>query len=556
MTATPSTWFLLADQPGWRRSVLLSDGTTVADGTLRLAPVAIRSVLDCPPEQVLELDCCERAVLQREDRRVALVTGTGQVRAYAGPWRVTEDGVAIAVADWVIPADGCDPVREWPAGTWEPTGLVPLANGGIGVLDGEIVHVVDALGRWHGAVPAAELPGCPWPEDAEAYLRSGTSTTEALDSGLPGCRWHRVVLHGTVPIGCRVQVEALATDADLTPAEVAVLPMDRWSAVGIFGDASAVSWDALLSTARGRYCWLRLTLVGDGTDTPVIEDVEVHLPRRTSMRYLPAVYAAGESEALERLLALTDTVRASVTTHLDLGYRQLDPRAADASSARDLLSWLGSLVGMIGLAGLPVERRRRLIAAAADLYRRRGTPDGVARHVALWLDRRTMVLEHYRLRRWAVLDQGRLGDATRLFGREIVARLQLDGESAIGSFQLVSVPSPRTDPVRVDAHRFTVLVHAEPGDDPDDLAARAERLLAIIRPAHTVGAVTVVTPSARVGQQASLGLDAVVAGSPSSARLATRLGAGAPDGRVLARDPRRGHLRSIEIDARVGTRVG
>ena len=556
MITPPSTWFLLADQPGWRRSVLLSDGTTVADGTLRLDQLATRSVLDCPPAEVLELDCCEHAVLQRDERRVALLTGTGQVRAYAGPWRVVVDGVAPAVAAWLIPAEGCDPVRTWPVGTWEPSGLVPLAGGRIGVLDGETVHVLDTLGSWHGTVPAAQLPGCPWPEGAEPYLRSGVSVTEALDSGIPGCRWHRVMLHGSVPLGCRVEVEAFATDADLTPAELAVLPADRWSAVGVWGDAALTSWDALLSTPRGRYCWLRLRLLGDGADTPVIDDIEVHLPRRTSMRYLPAVYAAGESDALERLLALTDTVRASVTSHLDLGYRQLDPRAADASPARDLLGWLGSLVGMTGLGGLPVERRRRLVAAAADLYRRRGTPDGVARHVALWLDRRVMVLEHYRLRRWAVLDQGRLGDATRLFGREIVARLQLDGDSAIGRFQLISVPSPRTDPVRVDAHRFTVLVHAEPGDDVDELTARATRLLATIQPAHTVGAVTVVTPSARVGQQASLGLDAVVAGPAPAARLGTHLNDDAASGRVLARDPRYGHLRSIEIDARVGTRVG
>lgn len=563
-----SSWYLLADRPGWRRAVLLSDATTVADGSLRLAQVAQRSVLDCPPAEVLELPCCEHAVLEREQRRVALVTGTGQVRAYAGPWRypVLADqppqpaAVEPAHPTWTIPADGCEPVVQWPADTWDPTGLVALGDW-IGVLDTTtepaVVHLLDALGGWHGAVPAAEVPGCPWPEDAESYLRSGTSTTEALDSGLPGCRWHRVVLHGTVPPGGRVEVEALVVDADLTPAEVAVLPADRWTPVGIFGDAALGTWDAMLRTPRGRYCWLRLTLVGDGTDTPVVDEIEVHLPRQTSMRYLPAVYAAGESDALERLLALTDTVRASVVTHLDLGHRQVDPRTADASPVRDLLSWLGSLIGMTGLTGLPVERRRRLIAAAPDLYRRRGTPDGVARHVGLWLGRPAMVLEHYRLRRWAVLgDAARLGDATRLFGRDIVRRLQLDGGSAIGAFQLISLPSPRTDPVRLDAHRFTVFVHAQPGDDPEELAATADRLLAVIRPAHTVSAVTVVTPAARVGQQASLGLDAVVAGSPPPARLATRLGAAAPDGRVLARDPRRGHLRSIEIDARVGTRVG
>jgi hypothetical protein len=205
---------------------------------------------------------------------------------------------------------------------------------------------------------------------------------------------------------------------------------------------------------------------------------------------------------------------------------------------------------MVGMGALPVARRRRLVAAAAALYRRRGTPDGVARHVELWLGRPTAVLEHYRLRRWAVVDQARLGDATRLFGRDVVQRLRLDGGSSIGAFRLVSTPSPQLDPFAVYAHRFTLLVRARPGDDVERLAATAARVLAAVRPAHTLSSVSVVTPTARVEEQATLGLDAVVAGPPPAGRLGDRLGI------VLARDPRRSDLRSIGIDARVGTRAG
>jgi hypothetical protein len=171
----------------------------------------------------------------------------------------------------------------------------------------------------------------------------------------------------------------------------------------------------------------------------------------------------------------------------------------------------------------------------------------------MWLGRRTQVVEHYRMRRWAVLNQGRLGDATRLFGPQIVRRLQLDEYATIGAFRLVDTPSPRLDPFGVYAHRFTLFVHAREGDDPEHLAAAAARVVAAAQPAHTSSAVAVVLPRMRVGVQASLGLDSVVAGPPPPSRLGEdRLGAGPV---VVARDPARGDRPAVGIDARVGTRA-
>ena len=559
-------WFLLADHPGWRASTVLGAGTSYDDGVLRLAALPMPSVLDCPPATWIDLPCCERAELRPEERTVVLVTGTGQVRAVAGPWGVLrgedQDATVEVTGTWRVPDDGCLPVREWPDGAWAPSGLLALEDGLIGVLDSSagLVHAIDRHGVRRGVRAAATMPGCPVPDGSRRYITSGTACTVALDSGLPGCRWHRVVLNGEVRQGCHVEVEVLVTDADLGEAEVAVIADSRWSPVGVFGDPALTRWDALARAPRGRYLWLRLTLRGDGSDTPVVRDVEVHFPRDTSLRHLPAVYAAGDTDDLDRFLALTDTIRDSVTGLLDTFPRELDPRSADASRGRDLLGWLASWVGMTGTGALPEVRRRRLVEAAAELYRRRGTPDGVARHVGLWLGRRVDVLEHYRLRRWAVLDEGRLGDATRLFGREIVGRLQLDGGSAIGAFRLVSTPSPRLDPWAVYAHRFTLFVHAHDGDDPDDLAAKASAVVAGVQPAHTVSAVVVVTAHGRVGEQATLGLDAVVAGRLPSARLGDRLADGSAAlglarATTIARDPRRGDLPAIGIDARVGTRA-
>lgn len=515
-----STHVLLAERPGWRAVPTLSHDVAV-DGPLRLAPLPGPSVFDLPAETVIELPKCQRGVVDAACGRVLIITGTGQIRLVFTP----------------------------PGGeaAWKPVGLVFLPPDRLAVLDAShVVHLFDCSGTWQGTV--ADLPA-PQPADAEPrYPAAGVLVSTALDSGLPGCRWHRIELRGGVPQGARVEVATLTTEEDLSTAEIALLD-DRWVPAATFGDPEATEWDTLVFSPPGRYLWLRLSLLGDGSGTPELLDVAVHPFRHTSLERLPGIFAAGEADFLERFLALTDTVRASVTELLDTLPLELDARSADASVRRDFLGWLGGWVGMDDLGRLPEGRRRRLIRAAAELYRRRGTPDGVARHVGLWLGRRVEVLEHYRLRRWAVTGQARLGDASELFGPGIVRRLRLDEYATIGEFALVSTPSPRLDPFAVFAHAFTVYVHAAACDDATNLREAAARIVAAVSPAHTRAEVAVVRASATVGVQARLGLDALVAGPPPAGRVGDEIGL------AVAADPRTGGLSSIGIDARLGTRA-
>jgi phage tail-like protein len=546
-----SRHFLLARRPGWRGSALLSTGV-VLDGGLQLAALPAPSVFDEPPALAVNLPCCRRAVLDAAGRRVLLSAGTGQVLRVIGPVRVhsaTADGPVEpepVEPSLQVPDVGCDPVPVWPDGTWQPFGLVALGPD-IAVLDRDHrIHRFDGNGHYLGRLN--DLPAARTSAEGARFGAEGRLTTVGLDSGLPGCGWHRVVLSGSVPSGTQVEVRTLTTDLDLTEAEVAGLD-DRWRTAAIVGELAGTGWDALVAGPPGQYLWLRLVLRGDGQLSPRIDDVEVHFPRVTSRDRLPAVFATGESDFLERFLALTDTVRASVTELLDHLPWELDARSADADDRRDFLAWLGSWIGMDDIDRLPVPRQRRLIRAAAELYRRRGTPDGVARHTGLWLGRRTVVLEHYQLRRWAVHNASRLGDASELFGPEVVRRLKVGDYSTIGEFALVGVPSPRTDPFRVFAHAFTLFVHAGRDDDTAALAASARRIVAAVSPAHTSPVVCVVRPTARLGVQSRLGMDAVVAGPQPAGHLGDQLGI------ALAADPRAGGLTSIGIDARVGTRA-
>ena len=519
----PGRQVLLARRPGWRGSATLSDGVIVDEGRLRLADVAPRSVFDCPPAQAVALPDCQRGLLDAAGSRVLIVTGTGQVRRIIGP----------------LPG-------------WQPIGLVFLPPDRLAILDARhLVHLVachQADWRDPHVETVTDVPGCPWPEGARRYVSTGSHVTVALDSGLPGCRWHAVRLAGVLAPGTAVDAQTLTTDLDLTEAQVA-LQADQWTPAATFGDPTLGEWDALVRGIPGQYLWLRLVLRGDGTETPLLDAASVSWSRHTSIERLPAVFAAG-SDHLERLLAITDSLRDGVVDRFAGFAAELDPRSADADPTRDFLSWLGTWVGMDGLAALPVERRRRLVEAAADLYRRRGTPDGVARHVGLWLGRRTVVLEHFRLRRWAVADQARLGDDSELFGDAIVRRLRLGEFSQIGQFALVSVPSPQIDPFRVYAHHFTLFVHACPGDDLDKLASDAARVAAGVAPAHCAAHVSVVTATARLGLQARLGMDAVISGPPAPGRVGEALAL------AVAPDPARSGLAAVGFDAHVGSTLG
>jgi hypothetical protein len=192
------------------------------------------------------------------------------------------------------------------------------------------------------------------------------------------------------------------------------------------------------------------------------------------------------------------------------------------------------------------------VREAAGLYRVRGTPEGVRRFVSLFCGVEVRLLEHYRLRRWAIAGRGRLGDATELFGPEIVRRLQLDEFSEIGSFQLIDTDDPLRDPFFVYAHRFSLFLLA---CEDERLLARARRVAELAKPAHTDVDVSAVEPRLRVGSQSTIGLDSVVGAVPPPGRTGdARLGRGL----VVGPDPRLGGraLAQIGTRARIGVDTG
>lgn len=374
--------------------------------------------------------------------------------------------------------------------------------------------------------------------DGGGYPRRGEARTEPLDSGWTARVWHRIRLTACIPPGTSVRIDTLTAEAPFDPDTVSALPTDRWTPGPEFhsgqSDGRSETLDQLIRSSGGRYLWLRVVLAGSGSATPAIESLRVELPRNTSTRFLPSIYTADPvaGDFTQRFVALFDTMTATIDQHLDQLPAFFDPWAVPdgtkglggLSDYGDFLSWLAEWVGAANDAGLPTHTRRALIARAAELYARRGTPSGVADFVGLFSGSTVRVLEQYRLRHWAFAGRTQLG-VDQLFGPSIVGRLQLDVFSRIGEFTLIDTGDPALDPFSVHAHRFTVFLLPHADTTPDDAQRWAAIAVELAKPAHTVADLVLVRARMCVGQQSTIGFDTVVGGLPAPGE-SQRLGHG------------------------------
>lgn len=356
------------------------------------------------------------------------------------------------------------------------------------------------------------------------YVNSGTYVSQALDSLIYNCTWHRVVLRAAMAPGTRVRVATFTSSAPRSDAEIADLPDTRWTPAAVHSQVGEGEWDCLIRSVPGRYLWLRLTLEGDGSATPVIHGIKVYFPHATWLDYLPAVYREDvvSADFLSRFLGLFETAWDRIGTEIENIARYFDPESTPATSSTpgqiDFLSWLASWLGLALERHWPEDRRRRLVEQAHQLYRLRGTPEGMRLHIELYLGVKPYILEHFKLRRWLTVNHARLGDQSVLWGNAIVRRLQLDEFSRIGEFQLIDSGDPLRDPFHHYAHQFSVLVPV-PGGASDLQRQTIQRIVEQSKPAHTQGHLHIVRPRLRVGIQSFVGIDTVIGCYPDEVVL-------------------------------------
>ena len=393
------------------------------------------------------------------------------------------------------------------------------------------------------------------------YEVQGTWTSQPLDSGTLGCRWHRLTLTGTRPPRCTTTVETYTSDKPIVHEDV---PPDAWSRAHVLdpvdagGPASPTDFAVL--SPRGRYLALRIGLRGDGWATPSVEGLLVEPEANGIERFLPAVYRTGdEADFLRRFLAIFGTELDKVENALHSLPGLFSPTAVPEARINTLAAELG----------VPLERdwtpaqRRAMLEAAPRWHRSRGTPAAIRALLRIHLEASVghrlpeslpALVEGFRERPAALIGGVTLPMVAgqRTWSDDVVDRPVL-GRPRADRISLVSVGERQTDRFREHANRFKVFMPRALLPREEDRES-FERLIVSEKPAHVAHQLVLVEARAVVGEQAFLGVDTFVGAWPD-ARLANAGGGGSPLGLGL-RLANRGPAPACPPAVGRGNRVG
>ena len=362
------------------------------------------------------------------------------------------------------------------------------------------VRLLDGCGRVLGRVAA--IPGRVAPAGATsvALVKTGSLLSTRLDSHIDQCVWHKITLKLTSPPppGGAVTVWTYSSNSEtVTTADVALLGDDAWRT----GQTNAD--DFLVRSPPGRFLWLRIALAGSGVSTPVVSLLKVYFPRESYLQYLPAVYRhdAISADFLDRFLAIFQSGFERIEDQVARLVEYFSPRGVP----EPFLNWLGAWVGMVFDPGWPPRNRRELLRRSPEIYRRRGTADGLKLFIKLALGLDVRIAEDARFRRPVILgSRALLGSGFRLSGACPADRLRLDVNSTIGNFALQDLGDPAHDHFDDGAHHFTVFVD---GPLDETTTRRLRHLIDMERPAHTNYSLRTVGGRMRVGAESTVGWD-------------------------------------------------
>lgn len=337
--------------------------------------------------------------------------------------------------------------------------------------------------------------------------------------------WQRLLADAQLPGSAHVRLFTLTSDRLANPPPlpegddptlVDATPLDVWRA------APTDALDLLVLNEPGPYLWIGGRLQAGDAGSPAIDRLRVEHDREGWLPQLPAIYARDDESRvfLERMLALTESALEDEAALLDGLPRLLGAWSApDGSGQGRWLDWLAGWLAFPLDERWDPELRRRAVAGAFELNGKRGTAEGLRELIRLSLGLETRVTEpgaHAWL--WQLgSGASSLGFTTQLAGAEAQGAV-LGTTAILGDSELIDddeLGAPLFDEL---ASRFCVHVYASALRDDAALQA-LESLVERERPAETESHVCVIGPHARLGFQARVGVDAIVAAGPGRLQL-------------------------------------
>ncbi len=202
-----------------------------------------------------------------------------------------------------------------------------------------------------------------------------------LDSGIPGCVWHRIELDADIPEGSKLEVSFYTSEGGDEQEGRSI----------VFQEGK----DALLDVPPGRYIKLKIISQtsdqGSPVSKPVLRLAKIYYPRTSYLRYLPAIYKndPASSAFLERFLSIFETELLGSEEIIDRMPSFFDPHAAPQEYVHWLADWLSlDLYEIVG------ENNREFLLKAMEFYRKKGTSIGLSELITFLIGKRCKIKEY------------------------------------------------------------------------------------------------------------------------------------------------------------------
>lgn len=288
------------------------------------------------------------------------------------------------------------------------------------------------------------------------------------------------------------------------------------------------------------YLWIGAWVTGEGYSSPELAQIWLNYDHQTYRQYLPAIFSAEPDQAdlFDRLLGLFESFNTGVEDQIAHLERLFDPLGAPSG----WLPWLAEWVALDLDERWSEARQRLAIRQALGLYARRGTASGLREALQFYTGIQAHVAEPIRNIHWWLLpgedasppeqEAALLGFTTRLAPVEADGAV-LGGSAALDRSDLIDAEDYGAPLFNELAHQFTVEVYRGQVSTAAALA-RVQDVIEREKPAHTLHQLCLIEPLFRIGFQARLGIDTVVAGEPEPGQPAP---GGSPPGTTLGGDP-------------------
>lgn len=335
--------------------------------------------------------------------------------------------------------------------------------------------------------------------------------------------WYRLqALAEPLPDGTHVQLftfTANAGDAPFQPTDAEPFAAAGWR------ELPRDEFDTLIPNLPAKRLWIGGVVRSDGAASPLIRQMRVDYGRDGYLKYLPAIYGtnAPSRDFLERFLSLFESVQGGLEGKIDDLPLLFDTGTAQGGESPSWLSWLAGWLAFELDEDWSEPQMRGHLAEAFALYGKRGTLEGLRQYLKWYAGVEARIEEPgQRAAIWSLGETSMLGFTTALAPAHLAGAV-LGTTSTLGQSHLINNDLPGATLFDDVAHRFCVQVYCAELTRPGALEA-ARAVIEREKPAHTDYHLCVVEPQLRVGVQARVGVDAIVAKGAPRAQLATTLG--------------------------------